>query len=301
MYNTDYIFIDNITFHDNNIIYKFLKRWIIYKIIDTINNNHDIIIGKTIPQIIINQFNNSNLNNIENIVNTIENIIFKKYDDDTYPTIHFKNIIDYLNELNNNNINEIFIIISINKDGHFTEKNINSINNFLKNENISNKINLINISKNELKEIGNFKNIYNIDFKETKITNIILNQIFKVIINLNFYNKNSIEKNINLDNNQELLYLLSELYKTEKYIYNLILNKSYNDMELDFIEENLKINLISNNIKIKNIFKNYLKSINDSLNLLRNINFKNIYDNINPKLNNTYIKYIIEFLRNYLS
>ena len=295
MCNTDYIFVDNITFHDNNIIYKFLKRWIIYKIIDIINNNHDIIIGKTIPQIIVNKFNNSNLNCVENIVTYIENIIYKKYDDDTYPTIHFKNIIDYFNELNDNNINEIFIITSINKDGHFNENNINSINNFLKNENIYNKINLINISKNKLQEIGNFKNIYNIDFKETKITNIILNQIFKVIINLNFFNKNSIEKNINLDNNQELLYLLGELHKTEKYIYNLILNKSYNDMELNFIEENLKINLISTNIKIKNIFKNYLKSINDSLNLLRNINFKNIYDNINPKFNNTYIKYIIEF------
>ena len=295
MCNTDYIFVDNITFHDNNIIYKFLKRWIIYKIIDIINNNHDIIIGKTIPQIIVNKFNNSNLNCVENIVTYIENIIYKKYDDDTYPTIHFKNIIDYFNELNDNNINEIFIITSINKDGHFNENNINSINNFLKNENIYNKINLINISKNKLQEIGNFKNIYNIDFKETKITNIILNQIFKVIINLNFFNKNSIEKNINLDNNQELLYLLGELHKTEKYIYNLILNKSYNDMELNFIEENLKINLISTNIKIKNIFKNYLKSINDSLNLLRNINFKNIYDNINRKFNNTYIKYIIEF------
>jgi len=294
MYNKDYIFIDNITFHDNNIIYKFLKRWIIYKIIEKINNNHEIIIGKTLPQIIVNKFNNSNLNNVNNIISIIENIIFKKYDD-IYPTIHFKNIIDYFNELNDDNINEIFIITSINKDGHFSEDNINSINNFLKNEYISSKINLINISKNKLEENGNFKNIYNIDFKETKITKIILNKIFKVTINLNFYKKTFIEKNINLDNNQELLYLINELYKIEKYIYNLILNDSYNDIELDYIEENLKINLISTNIKIKNILKNYLKSINDSLNLLRNINFKNIYGNINHKLNDTYIKYIIEF------
>lgn len=223
MYNKDYIFIDNITFHDNNIIYKFLKRWIIYKIIEKINNNHEIIIGKTLPQIIVNKFNNSNLNNVNNIISIIENIIFKKYDD-IYPTIHFKNIIDYFNELNDDNINEIFIITSINKDGHFSEDNINSINNFLKNEYISSKINLINISKNKLEENGNFKNIYNIDFKETKITKIILNKIFKVTINLNFYKKTFIEKNINLDNNQELLYLINELYKIEKYIYNLILN-----------------------------------------------------------------------------
>ena len=92
----NYLVFDNYTFNNySNFSLNCIKRWICYNINNIFleNNNEEIIILKTNPTISSYIIKN---NNIEDIINTIIGILFKKCD--TYSVEKFTIMLDFLNK-----------------------------------------------------------------------------------------------------------------------------------------------------------------------------------------------------------
>ena len=140
-------FIDNVTFRTNNIIINYIKRLITYEIIHEKiykNEYNDVFIYKTCPSLIETKLNiNNNQDDINNILLSINNIIYKKYEN--YDCSSFIRIIDKIKEIETTiKKNKIIIICSINNQNVFNELNTNFINNSF--NDFTSDIKLINIS-----------------------------------------------------------------------------------------------------------------------------------------------------------
>ena len=121
------IMFDNYTFKLNNVVYNFIKRFVLYEIINKKyieNKYNDVILFKTNPQLTTTKLNKSNsFEDISDIMLNINNIIYKEYE--TYPIMLFKNIFDKIKDIETNvsDKNTILIITSINNEYNFTNTN----------------------------------------------------------------------------------------------------------------------------------------------------------------------------------
>lgn len=139
------IFFDNQTFKLNSLVINCIKRWIVYKIINNYSKYDEICVYKTYPNFVekkIELNDNYVKENICDILNWINNIIYKKFSD-SYPIINIKNIVDKIKTIDDENY-EIIVITSLTlrEKESFTEDNIGYISNIIKKY----KINYINIS-----------------------------------------------------------------------------------------------------------------------------------------------------------
>jgi hypothetical protein len=292
------IFFDNQTFKLNNIIINYIKRWIVYKILNDYTKYDNIYIYKTYPNFVEFKVNTNNLEeDINNILNFINNIIYKKYDE--YMNIHLKMIFDKLNEQITNNIDEILIISSLKYNiDIFSEYNIKYINDIIESKNLN--INFINISNFEI--INNMFPKLNeqlINIYSLKTENIYINEIINLDINLNIsemininINKVELTKEINIIEYLKLFSFIESiiLYNTKNNFKNKDL---YQKIKL-FL--NIEINVINeNNIIIKNIIKSYKNSISNLINRFCDFPIKLPINKLIDELSDTYIKYILEF------
>lgn len=195
----NYLVFDNYTFNNySNFSLNCIKRWLCYNINNIFleHNNKEIVILKTNPTI---SSYTIKINNIEDIINTINGILFKKYD--TYSVEKFKTMLDFLNKNIDEN-NKITIICSISKL-YYTNEDIDKIN--LLTSKFINKIDFINIGFRFTNKIINFNKTF-IDYKINKTHEIfnvlkyyhyeneLLNMNNKILYKDNF---NTLEEYIN--------------------------------------------------------------------------------------------------------
>ncbi len=294
------IFFDNQAFKLNNIIINYIKRWIVYKIINNINEYKCIYIHKTYPEFNekIIEINGSNsFGFVDEILMCLNNVIYKKIDN--YATICFKNIIDKISTYESFNAytNEILIISSL-ESNVFTEGNIDFINTKINETKF--KINLINIFGTEI-----FKNIFpslneiTVDVNCLKIENIGLHKIFESDSSNNF---EKIKKYSNLNikcldkfEYLKLLYYIESLLLNNLCVNNFSPSTEQNEIIVSIIN-NVSINGIENyNQQLQNIFKSYKNTIKDILNRHSNLLIKFPIDKLSPELSTSYIKYVLEF------
>ena len=297
------IFFDNQSFKLNSLVINCIKRWIIYKIINNYDEYDHIYIYKTYPNFVEKKIVLTTDNKEENIYDIllwINNIIYKIYDN--YPIINIKNITNKIinnEKLNIINSNEIIIITSLTQSEkqYFDEQDINYISNIIKNFDI----NYINISNNNYVLNHIFDTVKPIkenfiDINSLKTENIdIIN-----ITNINDNNKKDYETyiyNINNEKSLNLFECLKILYWIETYILTNISNNIKNQ-ELNKIAV-LVLNNIKNqnnqNHQIQNIIKSYINSISDIINRQSELVIKFPIDKLSLELNDSYIKYILEF------
>ena len=299
------IFFDNITFRYNNAVYNYLKRFIIYEIIYRkyiLNKYKDIILIKTYPTLNAIKLNRTDniTEDIYDILTSINNVIYKKYDD--YEKIHFKNIIDKIQKIEEKTINnDIIIIFSINSNKNFTNINKEYIDGLF--SNFKSNISVINISHYPLmKKISDKINEFFIDIKSIKIEDFFLKNIFN--LNLNIKNINIIDKiekdinyTLNVDSNIDLLEFIILLNYIEKTI---IINSNIKNNSIDknyiFFKKILNLKIISetNSILI-NIVKSFQNSIKDIFLRFYEFKIKLPINKLNESLNSSYIKNILEF------
>ena len=315
------VFFDNQTFKLNNIIINYIKRWIVYKIINNHKEYNNIYLFKTYPEFVEKKIKLNNIDvDIPDILIWINNIIYKKYE--SYPTKCFKNIFDKINTLNkvsykdiitkNNIQNEIIIFSSIiHYDHNLTESNISYINNIL--NKIKNNIILINVYGFEL-----FKYMFpKINEKIIDINCLITEnfQINKIIEINNVSNLLNINKYIDFDSTKNICKFTKDLsifeyliliFEIEDYILQDLEPINSTDKQDFFLKLNIildkicfeyekKHNLEKYNYQILNIFKSYKNSIKDII--LRKIDISIILpiDKLTNELSSSYIKYILEF------
>jgi len=310
------IFFDNQTFKLNNIINNYIKRLIVYKIINDCKEYENIYLFKTYPEFVEKKIKLNNIQeDIQDILIWINNVIYKKYE--SYYTRCFKNIFDKINTLNkvtfkdiltNNNIqNEIIIFSSINRHEHnFSKSNISYINNILDNKIIN--IILINVCSDEfLKQMFPRINEKIIDTNCLKTENLQINKMIKInnISDLSNINKNinyDITKNIcNFTKDLSVFEYLLIIFEIEDYFLQNLESQNSN-IKRDFFQ---KSNKILDEICVKceekynnqilNIFKSYKNSIKNMI--LRQMDLTIILpiDKLTPELSVSYIKYILEF------
>lgn len=304
------IYFDNQTYKLNNIIINYIKRWIIYKIINDCNKYKEICVCKTYPNFVKKKINISDIeNNIVEILTWINNIIYKKYDEyeeknffKIFSEIFDKDVFDEMKKnIDNKDDKDEVIIFTSRQD----KLDIDKFNNkLIENVILKSNIKLVNISDNFI-----FENIfpsideYIIDVNSLKMENININQIININLNNNIYNFDdelNKYKNFDLQKTINEFKYLKLLYVIESFInINSQNNKLKKNLQNDSIEQilkNVKITSINNHsILTQNIFKSYKNAI---LNLLQRHNKFNVnlpIDTLTSELNASYIKYILEF------
>ena len=303
------IFFDNVTFKINNILINYVKRLIInYIIHNKILNQkiNDVYILKTRPNLIEVKLNEKDSLDINKLLITVNNVIYKNYD--SYGTLSFKTILERINQFEENTKkNKIIIICSIDSENSFTESNKNYINESF--NNFSSDIKLINISNYPfLNQISPSIKEYFLDIREFKIENLKVNEIFDTDENFIETNKKYFDKNtlnlenlelINLDENNELLNYLLFLNYSEKIILENIKNQNENNNKindyLELIKKIISLNLKSENNIILNIIKSFQNLINNQIYRLSNSVYKLPIEQLENHLSESYIKYILEF------
>lgn len=228
------IFFDNQSFKLNNIIINYIKRWIVYKIINNYKEYDNIYLFKTYPEFVEKKITLNNVQeNIHDVLIWINNVIYKKYE--SYPTLCLKKIFDkiktlpkvsYKNVLTENNIEneKIIILTSIHQYEHnFTESNISYINDVLNNNQIN--ITLINISGNNfLNDLFPKINEKNIDVNCLRVENFQINKLLNVdniddLLNVNKYIDFDTTNNIcKFTTNLSLFEYLLLIFEIEYYI-----------------------------------------------------------------------------------
>ena len=121
-------------------VINYIKRWIIYKIINNYLEYNEIYIYKTYPNFVEKKIKLNDDNkeeNIYDILSLINNIIYKTYNN--YPTICIKKIVDKIKTIDDENY-EIIVITSLTLEEkeNFTEDNIKYITDIIKKYNINN-------------------------------------------------------------------------------------------------------------------------------------------------------------------
>ena len=303
------IFFDNVTFKINNILINYVKRLIInYIIHNKILNKkiNDVYILKTRPNLIEVKLNEKDSLDINKLLITLNNVIYKNYD--SYGTLSFKTILERINQFEENTKkNKIIIICSIDSENSFTESNKNYINESF--NNFSSEIKVINISNYPfLNQISSNIKEYFLDIREFKIENLKVNEIFNTDENFIEINKKCFDKNIlnlenleliNLDENNELLNYLLFLNYSEKIILENIKNQNENNNKinnnLELIKKITSLNLKSENNIILNIIKSFQNLINNQIYRLSNSVYKLPIEQLENHLSESYIKYILEF------
>ena len=303
-----YIYFDNTTYKFNNIIYNYIKRFIVYEIINKkyINNEYDdIFLFKTSPDIVKIKLNNKNdIEDVSNILFSINNVIYKYYK--IYPSMNFKNIIDSIEKIEldePDKENDIIIICSIDKIDSFNDGNkiyiSDKINKFKSN------IKFINISNSKfLNIISNKINEFFIDIKNLKIENMFLKDIFSLKQDnypINIFEKyfcfnenNKVDISIDIDNSIELYEYILYL----SYIEKILLLNLDNIEQLENLKKynnGLEIKINSTNNCLLNIIKSYQNSIKNIQCRFSESNIKIPIDKLNDIQTNSYIKYILEF------
>lgn len=310
------IFFDNQTFKLNNIIINYIKRWIVYKIINNYKEYDNIYLFKTYPEFVEKKIKLNNIQeDIQDILIWINNVIYKKYS--SYPTKCFKNIFDKINTLNqvsykdviikNNIQNEIIIFSSINRHEHnFTESNISYINNILNNIEIN--IILINIYGDEFfKQMFPKINEKNIDINCLKTENFQINKMIGInnicdLLNINKYINFDTTKNIcKFTTDLSVFEYLLLIFEIEDYILQDLVPKNSTVKQEFFKKSNIILDKINieceekHNNQILNIFKSYKNSIKDIILRQMDISIVLPIDKLTNELSSTYIKYILEF------
>ena len=305
------IFFDNQAYKLNGLLINCLKRWIVYKIINNYSEYDDMYIYKTYPYFVEKKIflNNDNWEeNICDILTWINNIIYKTFNDNIYPTICIKNIVDKINTINNEN-NEIIVITSLTlKDKEaFTEKNIKYITSIIKNYNI----NFINISNandviyNLFDKIASIKENY-IDVNCLKTENIDIRKTININSdknNTNYekYKKNIIELNLLNIKSLSLFEHIKILYWIESCTLTNISSNNKNQ-EFNTITSSILMNIKNiyecqniHNSKILNIIKSYTNLVSDIITRQNELMTKFPIDKLTPEMYASYIKYILEF------
>jgi hypothetical protein len=303
------IFFDNITFKINNVLINYLKRLIVNDIIHNkiLNEKiNDIYILKTRPNLIEVKLNDKDDFDINKLLITLNNVIYKNYD--SYGSLCFKTILDRIKEFEKNTKkNKIIIICSIDSPNSFTESNKKYIRESF--NSFGSEIKLINISNYSfLNQICPNIKEYFLDIREFKIENLKVNEIFNIDENFSEINKKYFDENIknlenleliNLDNKNELLnYLIFLNYSEKKILENLIKKNINNDNDysnFELIKKIILINFKSENNIIKNIFKAFQNIIYNQICRLSNSIYKLPTNQLSSYLSNSYIKYILEF------
>ncbi len=277
-----YIF-DNYTFSNTTVIINSIKRWLSYELNNLISNTelkekiNKIIFVKTFPTI-QNCEINLETKNIGKILTIINGIIFKKYY--TYPNINFKEIIDYINKIDNPNT-KLTIFSSINNIG-MSNANIKYVNDVL--DKIQFKINICNIGKYScLNQIFPKINEIFINCKITKLESIITKE--HNIFNIGNYNQEL--NNLNIINNLEKsIEQLNLANVTEEKLSNL--ESNYLEQIL-FLLQNIEYYILENEYSEENIIINFNKIINIEL-------YKYVKNNTHHGLIKNYINSIEKFL-----
>lgn len=318
------IFFDNQTFKLNNIIINYIKRWIVYKIINNYNDYSNICLYKTYPEFVEKKITLDNIReDIQDILIWINNVIYKKYE--SYPTKCFKNIIDKINQnisykdilVKNNTQNEIIIFCSIsNYEHNFTETNIIYINDILNDKKMNDKkinINLINICCIPfLKQFFPKINEEIIDINCLKTENIKINKMINSnnknidanvgdLLNINKYiDYDSITNICKFTKDLTVFEYLLLMFEIENYTHDLISTNSLTKQDF-FQMSNVILDKIcfscetNHNSQILNIFKSYKNSIKDIILRQMDISIILPIDKLTPELSTSYIKYILEF------
>lgn len=306
------IFFDNHTFKLNNVIYNYIKRFVLYEIIykKYIQNIYnDIILIKTNPQLIETKLNKTNtFEDITDILININNIIYKQYG--SYGTILFKNIFDKIKEFETNisEKNTILIITSINDEYNFTENCIKYLNDIICS--LKSNIKIINISNYAfIKKVFPGLNEYFIDVKNFKIENIFLKEIFSLDIlpyQIEIFNKyinilqiNNLEDINNLNDIKDsgkIIEYISLLSLIEKTILNNLEQNLNNTNEMIIAYNKiLNLQIITNNNLVLNLLKCFQNSILNIILRNNDLSFNIPIDKLSDELSNSYIKYILEF------
>ncbi len=303
------LFVDNYTFKNNSIVFNYVKRLLVYEILKNkyINNKYEnILLYKTNPIFSENKLNiNNDYSDVKNIITNINNIFYKIYDFYKIENLIkiFNTIEKYVKNKKYNKNDKIIIVCSIDFNHNNIEKsdmiNINKlINKF--------KLQIIMINITDSKFLNYFfpkiKEIH-IDIKAFKTENIIVSDCFEIefisenfdlyykkFINISNYENNKI--NIDSDSGHEIL--LNYILMLNQ-INNFIIEKKVNNDKFELFKEILLIDFDSINITLINIIKNFQNSLNDIIYKLLNQNIKLQIEQIDPKLNDSYIKYILEF------
>ena len=282
------IFVDNCTFKLNNIIISYIKRFIIYEIIANkyLNEKSNIHLYKTYRKIVGYNHINNNSEQIEMLLDFVNNIIYKKYDD-VYPSICFKHILDEVDNLCENiSKTKIIIITSIDTEKRFSESNISYISEKFNIYNSS--INIVNISKYNIFNKFSSINRYYIDINTIKPYNHINNTVFSSI----FEHEKKIFNDLN--NNNICVGIFNYLSVLSYIDKNIVNNKNIvNEKNFKYVislYENLNLNKTTYNY-IFSIQKNMLNLLTS----LEDFNIKIPINKLNTTLKNTNIQNILEF------
>jgi hypothetical protein len=307
------IFFDNTSFKINNIILNYLKRLIIYEIIYKKmykNEIDNVYIYKTKPSFMMYKIIKDNDTNISELLNIINNVIYKKYD--SYYNLSFKNILDKIEEFEKKTTttkNKIIIICSIDSEDYFPESNVKIMDN--KFSTFKSEIKFINISKYSF-----FNNLCPkideifIDIKEFKVENLNIQQIFNWKSDFDYVKyansivvgkekekeKDNNSLNLDVDKDNNLLNYLLFIDCVEKKIISNGKNKLEKNIDdLELIKKIMEKNLLSENHVIINILKSFQKSIYNLIYRIYDSYYKLPTENLDVYLSQSYIKYILEF------
>lgn len=319
------IFFDNQTFKLNNIVINYIKRWVIYKIINNYNQYDNIYILKTYPEFVEKKITISDINeDIYSILTCINNIIYKKYE--SYHTICLKDIFDFIDSNKNNgkksykdvilgkyDLDEILIITSITSyNNNLTDFNIKYINTILDKHKLN--INLTNICGIKfINDLFPKINEETIDINWLKTENIPIYKMVgipdiptdsKPLYNLiNLDSISILTKQSNGFEYLKLMYLMESLIiynsqsnnklTTDKTTTNTLLSGELGDI-INSILDKIKIDK-NDNLVIENIFKSYKNSIKDLLSRFSKLQIILPIDKLSKELSSSYIKYILEF------
>ena len=300
------IFFDNLTFKINGIIINYIKRWVVYKIINEYKKYDNIFMFKIHPEF---TEKNISVNEIEesmcDILMWLNNVIYKTYEN--YPTMSFKLIFDKINmscDVDKNkhvgvlDEDEILIFTSIIWNKHnFTKMNTDYINKIIQNK--TSKIKIINMGEIEfIKTLFPEIDEMTIDINCFKIENINLNKI------INFNEMNIVEisdKYKNYPNsNDKLSFSPHEYIKLMYEIESLVISDISLDTEtiknINIILNNVEVsNIFKQNITMQNILKSYKNAISDILIRKNNLIIDIPINKLSKELSTSYVKYIFEF------
>jgi hypothetical protein len=312
------IFFDNYTFKNNSIVFNYIKRLLIYEILKEkyIEKKYEnILLYKTNPSITENKLNiNDDYSDIKNIIININNIIYKLYE--SYGTVCLKKILDTIsnyekNKINNKN-NKIIIICSIEfYQNNFTDSNIKYINELI--DSLESEIIAINITNKGILNnlFPKIKEIY-VDIGTFKTENLIIKDCFDIKFSLENFNlyyekfiniSNNKDNKINIDSdlgNEILLNYMLVLNQINNFIIEKINNNIFEQTieiteQIKLFKELISINFESKNLNISNVLKYFQNSLKDMIYRILNQNIKLQIEKLDPNLNDTYIKYILEF------
>ena len=301
------LIIDNNVNNYNLYLTNTLKRFICYKTIHCFKNNYTkVIIVKINNKIYVTEYE-LHYNNLENIIMSINNILFKKYYDENENydendlTINENNIKQIVNQvlnyykhnniLNDNSNNEIVFINSF-TDYSIVNKIHNEIHNKIHNEihneihdinksNHNSKIVILNISK--LINNNTYNHVLFIEFyidERSVIINDIINKELQEFLCPS-------DDNIKLINDDNKLIYYMNLF--EEYEINCI-NK--NNCDLDKLKD---IDILCINQSFKNHINFFVNNIIKNIKNYQELNVIIPNSHIEKELYDTNVKYILDF------